>query len=197
MAPKRICVYCASSERVAEEYLQAAYRLGSILAEHSVQIVFGGGRLGLMGKLAEGALANRGKIIGILPRFMQDLEWGHPNLTELQLVDDMRERKRRLLLDSDAVVALPGGCGTLEELLEAITLKRLGLYFNPVIIVNIASFFDPLLAMLDRTIKQGFMAPQHADMWVAVPNPEDVLPAISNCHTWPDHARDFAVLTRE
>src|SRR5437660_9144198 len=147
---KRICVYCASSEQVAEQYLDAAHELGRILAGAGVTVVYGGGRLGLMGRLAEGSLAAEGKIIGVIPRFMQQLEWGHSGLTELHLVEDMRERKHRMLLDSDAVIALPGGCGTLEELLEAITLKRLGLYFNPIIIFNVAGFFDPLILILGR-----------------------------------------------
>jgi len=191
---KRICVYCASSEQVAEQYLDAAHELGRILAGAGVTVVYGGGRLGLMGRLAEGSLAAEGKIIGVIPRFMQQLEWGHGGLTELHLVEDMRERKHRMLLDSDAVIALPGGCGTLEELLEAITLKRLGLYFNPIIIVNVAGFFDPLIAMLERCVCEGFMGPEHSRMWQLVASPGEVIAAIKSSRPWPENARDFAVV---
>jgi len=191
---KRICVYCASSEQVAEQYLDAALELGRILARAGVTVVYGGGRLGLMGRLAEGSLAAEGKIIGVIPRFMQQLEWGHGGLTELHLVEDMRERKHRMLLDSDAVIALPGGCGTLEELLEAITLKRLGLYFNPIIIVNVAGFFDPLIAMLERCVCEGFMGPEHSRMWQLVASPGEVIAAIKSSRPWPENARDFAVV---
>ena len=191
---KRICVYCASSEQVAEQYLDAAHELGRILAGAGVTVVYGGGRLGLMGRLAEGSLAAEGKIIGVIPRFMQQLEWGHGGLTELHLVEDMRERKHRMLLDSDAVIALPGGCGTLEELLEAITLKRLGLYFNPIIIVNVAGFFDPLIAMLERCVCDGFMGPEHSRMWQLVASPGEVIAAIKSSRPWPENARDFAVV---
>jgi uncharacterized protein (TIGR00730 family) len=191
---KRICVYCASSEQVAGRYLDAARELGRILAQAGVTVVYGGGRLGLMGRLAEGALAAEGKIIGVIPRFMQELEWGHGGLTELHLVEDMRERKHRMLLHSDAVIALPGGCGTLEELLEAITLKRLGLYFNPIVIINVTGFFDPLITMLERCVCEGFMGPEHARMWQVVAAPSDVIAAIKESRPWPENARDFAVV---
>src|SRR5205814_10041038 len=177
---KRICVYCASSEQVAEQYLDAANELGRILARAGVTVVYGGGRLGLMGRLAEGSLAAKGKIIGVIPRFMQQLEWGHGGLTELHLVEDMRERKHRMLLDSDAVIALPGGCGTLEELLDAITLKLLGLSFNPIIIIHVGRFFDPLITMLDRCVCEGFMAPEHSRMRDVVDFPAQALAAIAS-----------------
>jgi uncharacterized protein (TIGR00730 family) len=115
----------------------------------------------LMGALADGALSRGGRITGVLPRFMNDLEWGHAGLTELHLVEDMHTRKHRLLSGSYAVVALPGGSGTLEELLEAITLKRLGLYFGPIVLVNTRHFFDPLLQLLASAIEERFMDERH------------------------------------
>jgi uncharacterized protein (TIGR00730 family) len=190
----RICVYCASSEQVPREYLEAAFRLGEILAEAHVTVVYGGGRLGLMGHLAEGALSRGGHIIGVIPRFMQELEWGHTGVTELHTVEDMRERKHRMLLGSDAVIALPGGCGTLEELMEAITLKRLGLYFNPILLINIAGFFDPLLEQFDRCINERFMDARHGEIWQVVSSPEQVLNSIQSAQKWPENARDFAVV---
>ncbi|HLI16810.1 MAG TPA: TIGR00730 family Rossman fold protein [Rhodanobacteraceae bacterium] len=190
----RICVYCASSNQADPRFREAAFRLGQILAGDDHEIVYGGGSAGSMGAVADGALSKGGAVIGILPRFMADLEWGHPGLTHLELVDDMRERKHRLLTDSDAVVALPGGCGTLEELFEAITLKRLGLYFNPIILLDTLGYWQPLDAFLHQVIAQHFMNPEHAKMWNRVAAPEDVLPAIRNAPKWDADARARAVV---
>ena len=190
----RICVYCASSEQTDPAYRAAARQLGERLAEAGCSVVYGGGSTGSMGALADGALARGGEVIGILPRFMADLEWGHPGLTRLEMVDDMQERKRRLLTGSDAVVALPGGCGTLEELFEAITLKRLGLYFNPIVLLDTMDYWQPLDAFLHQVIEQRFMNPEHAKMWSLAAAPEDVLPAIRNAPIWDEHARDRAVV---
>ncbi|HEY7871286.1 MAG TPA: TIGR00730 family Rossman fold protein, partial [Rudaea sp.] len=115
----RVCVYCASSQMCDADYHAAATRLGELLAADHHTIVYGGGAVGLMGSLANGALSRGGKVIGIIPRFMTEVEWQHPGIENLEVVEDMRERKHRLLTGSDAVVALPGGCGTLEELFEA------------------------------------------------------------------------------
>ena len=188
-----VAVYCASSRRTDPAFPDAARRLGAHLARSGVAIVYGGGAVGSMGALAEGALAEGGRVVGVLPRFMAELEWGHAGVTELRLVDDMHERKRTMIQAVDAVVGLPGGCGTLEELLEAITWKRLGLYHGPIAILNYRGFFDPLLAMLERCIAEGFMDVRHAEMWVAVKEPEDVLPALRSAPPWDDDPRRFAV----
>ena len=190
----RICVYCASSQQCDPHYHAAATRLGALLAEADHTIVYGGGATGLMGSLANGALAHGGKVIGIIPQFMIDVEWQHPGVTSLEVVGDMRERKHRLLTDSDAVVALPGGCGTLEELFEAITLKRLGLYFNPIVLVNTRDFYAPLQTFLKQVVDQHFMNAEHADMWSLVNNPDDVLPAIRAIPRWREDARNYAVV---
>ena len=174
----RICVYAASSAQVNQEYLQTAHALGELLAKSGHSIVYGGGSQGLMGAVANGALAHGGEVIGILPKFMADLEWGHPGLTELQLVEDMRERKHRLLTDSDAVVALPGGCGTLEELFEAITLKRLGIYFSPIILLNTRNYYTALQTFMQQVIDEKFMNSEHVAMWSLVDTVEEVLPKI-------------------
>lgn len=162
------------------------------LAERRFAIIYGGGGAGLMGALADGALSRGGRITGVLPRFMKELEWGHSKLTELHLVEDMHTRKHRLLTGSDAVVALPGGCGTLEELLEAITLKRLGIYLGPIVLVNTRGFFDPLVALLASTIKERFMDERHRAMWQVVSEPEQVIDAFSAAHPWSPEARNFA-----
>jgi len=190
----RICVYCASSEQTDPAYRAAARQLGERLADAGCSVIYGGGSGGSMGALADGALARGGEVIGILPRFMADLEWGHAGLTRLELVEDMRERKHRLLTGSDAVVALPGGCGTLEELFEAITLKRLGLYFNPIILLDTLGFYAPLESFLQQVIAARFMNPEHAAMWQRVATPEDVLPAIRATPRWREDARNYAVV---
>ena len=190
----RICVYAASSGQTDPAYRDAAFRLGELLADAQCTVVYGGGSAGSMGAVADGALSRGGQVIGILPKFMADLEWGHPGLTKLELVADMRERKHRLLADSDAVVALPGGCGTLEELFEAITLKRLGLYFKPIVLLNTRGYYDALQTFLARMIEERFMNPEHAAMWSIAAVPEDVLPAIRSAPEWSANARDYAVV---
>jgi uncharacterized protein (TIGR00730 family) len=190
----RICVYAASSPQAAPGYHDAARTLGATFASEGCSIVYGGGSQGLMGALADGALSRGGEVIGILPKFMADLEWGHPGLTHLDLVEDMRERKHKLLTGSDAVVALPGGCGTLEELFEAITLKRLGLYFNPIVLLNTDGFYDGLQAFLQHVIEHKFLNPGHAEMWTLVDRPEDVLPTIRATPPWREDARDYAIV---
>jgi len=190
----RICVYCASSEYCDRIYHEAAQTLGRVLAEAGCTIVYGGGAVGLMGSLANGALAAGGEVVGIIPRFMTEVEWQHPGLASLEVVEDMRERKHRLLTGSDAVVALPGGCGTLEELFEALTLKRLGLYFNPIVLVNTKGFYAPLENFMRQMIEQRFMNPEHAQMWSMVESPQDVLTAIRDAPKWREDARSYAVV---
>lgn len=190
---RRICIYCASSRTANQEYYDAAFRLGKLLAEQDITVVYGGGSLGSMGAVADGSLKLGGKVVGVLPKFMNDLEWGHPGLTELRLVDDMHERKRVMIEGADAVIALPGGCGTLEELLEAVTWKRLGLFLNPIVLLNTRAYFAPLLALLENAIEERFMDERHREMWQVVDRPEDVLPCIQGAADWSEDARDFAV----
>ncbi len=190
----RICVYAASSDHCAPAFHAAAHRLGVLLGEAGCTVVFGGGSAGSMGAVANGALSAGGEVIGILPKFMADLEWGHASLSRMELVEDMRERKHRLLTGSDAVVALPGGSGTLEELFEAITLKRLGLYLNPIILLDTRGFYAPLDAFLQQVIDARFMNPEHAAMWSRVAHPEDVLPAIAAAPAWSEDARNLAIV---
>jgi len=189
---RTVCVYCASSDRTPPVYLEAAARLGRALAEAGIGVVYGGSSLGSMGRMAAAALEAGGKVTGILPRFMDELEWGNRALTELRIVDDMHERKRLMLELSDAVIALPGGCGTLEELFEAITWKRLGLYFGPVLLVNVNRFYDPCLELLNRTVDEGFMNEKHRAMWTVVERPEDVVEALRTTPAWSRDARAFA-----
>ena len=174
-AEKSICVYCASSQRCDEEYREVARRLGRVLAERGHSIIYGGGAVGSMGALADGAVAAGGKVVGIMPKFMMELEWAHRDLTELRVVEDMRTRKHEMLTRASAVVALPGGTGTLEELFEAITLKRLGLYLGPIVIVNTRGYYDALLAQLRAAVDERFLDGRHAAMWTVVDRPGAVL----------------------
>jgi hypothetical protein len=187
-------VYCASSRTSHADYRSAAHRLGEVLAGAGITIVYGGGAAGSMGALADGALAAGGQVIGILPRFMADLEWGHRGLTDLQLVEDLRTRKHVMLTLSQAAIALPGGSGTLEELLEAITLKRLGLYLNPIVLVNTRGFFTPLVEVLQRAVDEHFMDPRHLLMWQLVDTPEAVPEALRQAPAWSAESRAFAAV---
>ncbi len=194
MSIKRVCVFCASSRQVHPEYFDAANRLGNELAKQDVTIIYGGGGAGLMGEVATSALAEGGKVIGILPRFMSDLEWGHTGLTELKLVDNMRERKQMMIENVDAVVALPGGCGTLEELLEVITLKRLGIFLKPIIILNVRGFFVPQIEMLNKCINEHFMNEKHKSIWGVASKAEEVVERILSAPKWDASSRNFATL---
>ena len=189
-----ICVYCASSRRCDPVYHEAAYRVGEVLAENGFGVVYGGGISGSMGAVADGALARGGTVRGILPRFMMDLEWGHPRLTELRIVEDLRIRKHLMLSGSHGVVALPGGCGTLEELFEALTLKRLGLYVHPIVLLNTRNYFAPLIALLEHAVEEQFMGKQHLAMWQVIAEPEEIPHALATAPPWSEAAREFAAV---
>jgi uncharacterized protein (TIGR00730 family) len=191
---KTICIYCASSTQVKPSYFDATDRLAKLLALEGHSIVYGGGAKGLMGQLADSMLQANGTITGVIPRFMCEVEWNHTKLTELILVETMHERKEKMATLADAVVALPGGCGTLEELLEVITWKRLGIFTKPIVIVNLEGYFDALVAMLNRAADEHFMREEHRHMWKVVETPEEVLAAIHESVVWDENARSFAAL---
>lgn len=191
---KGICVYAASSAQVDKKYLQAASGLGKLLAENRFPVVYGGGAVGLMGALADAALDAGGRVIGVIPRFMRELEWAHPRATEMKVVEDMHARKKLMLELSDAAVALPGGSGTLDELFEAITWKRLGLFTGPIVLVNVAGYYQHCLALLEQCVAERFMAERHRAMWTAVDSPAGVLDAVRNAPPWDPEARGFAVV---
>ncbi len=194
MAINRVCIYCASSRQCDQIYRDSAARLGAILARNHVTIVYGGGKSGSMGALADAALAEGGRVIGVLPRFMDEVEWGHERLSELILVNDMHERKRLMIQEVDAVVALPGACGTWEELFEAMSFKRLGLYAGPIVIVNTNNYYAPMLEMLNRSVEYRFMDQRHRAMWMVTEEPEQVLEAIRNSPPWSAANRSFAAI---
>jgi uncharacterized protein (TIGR00730 family) len=170
-----ICVFAASSSRIDNEYGEDTVKLGSLLAKAGMEVVYGGGGIGLMGKLADAVLANGGKITGVIPSFMKKEGWGHPGLSELIITSDMSERKKRMFAMADAVVALPGGIGTLEELTEAITLKQLSLFDGPVIILNTLGYYNSLFDFIDNMIDKNFMRLEHKGIWEIVNTPEEVI----------------------
>jgi uncharacterized protein (TIGR00730 family) len=192
MGRTNVLVFCASSESCNPRYHETGARLGEVLAGAGMTVVYGGGALGTMGRLSRGALAAGGRVQGIQPRFMNELGWAQEGLHELELVEDMQERMRRMLAVADAIVALPGGSGTLEELLDALTAKRLGEIVVPIIVVNELGFFDPLLEQLARCIDERFMDERHRDMWQVVETPEQVPEAIAAAPAWSKSAIAFA-----
>ena len=145
---KRVAVYAASSSQVSCEYIDAAAELGRTLAAEGIEIVYGAGKVGLMGALADAALDAGGKVTGVIPQFMVDNGWCREKLTNLIVTPDMHTRKEKIVSLADATIALPGGVGTLEELMEIITWKQLGLYANPIVILNTRGYFNPLNEML-------------------------------------------------
>jgi len=176
---KRICVYCGSSGRVDEIYRAAATRLGVVMAKAGIGLVYGGGRIGLMGLLADAALASGGHVTGIIPAHLHDKEIGHSGLSELMVVGSMHERKLRMFEISDAFVVLPGGLGTLDETLEIITWKQLGLHDKPVILVDVAGYWMPLLELIEHCVASGFAPRRSLALYRVVPRVEDVLAALA------------------
>lgn len=163
---KRICVYCGSSFGNNPIYTMQAKVLGAVIAMRGDELVYGGGKVGLMGVLADAALAAGGSVIGIMPQFLVDKEIAHRGLTELRVVDTMHNRKEMMMRVADAIIALPGGWGTYDELAEAATWAQLGLHDKPLGLLNVSGFFDPLIAQMDHAIAEGFVRPAHRDLLI-------------------------------
>jgi uncharacterized protein (TIGR00730 family) len=161
---RTICVFCAANAGARPVYAERATGFGRLLAESGRRIVYGGGRTGLMGALAEGALTAGGEVVGIMPRHLVEREVAHTGLTELHVVDSMHDRKALLAELSDGFVALPGGLGTLEELFETWTWGQLGLHRKPYGLLDVEGFFRPLLEFLDHTVREGFIRPQYRSL---------------------------------
>lgn len=189
-----VCVYSASSTKIDKVYFEAAGRLGKLFAERRIRLVNGAGSIGLMRSVADAVLENGGEVTGVIPRFMVEQGWHHTGLTRLVEVESMHERKQLMVDLSDAVIALPGGCGTLEELLEVITWKQLGLYLNPIVILNTNDFFDPLLDQLKRAIDENFMRRQHGDIWHIAATPEEAVELVYRVPVWDASIRKFAAI---
>jgi uncharacterized protein (TIGR00730 family) len=191
---KSIAVYCASSNKVRASFMDAAERLGASLASHGMRMIYGDGGIGLMAAVARGALQAGGEVIGVIPQFMVDQGWNNPHSTQTIVTQTMHERKAKICEISDAMVALPGGIGTFEELLECLTWKQLGLHYNPVVILNTDGYYDTLLACIDLMVEEQMMRPIHKEMFVVVSDPEDVIPAIMNAKEWDPNTRRLAAI---
>jgi uncharacterized protein (TIGR00730 family) len=187
-----VCVFASSSSRINNEYAIAATKLGQLLASARIDVVYGGGGIGLMGKLADSVLENGGKITGVIPSFMKDEGWDHSAVEEMILTVDMGERKKKMFSLADAIIALPGGVGTLEELTEAITLKQLGLFKGPIIILNTMNFYNSLIDFLDQMVSGNFLRYEHKGMWEITSTPEDVIIALSKKEDWLIDPRSIA-----
>ena len=181
---KRVAVYAASSSQVSSEYIDAAAELGRTLAAEGIEIVYGAGKVGLMGALADAALDAGGKVTGVIPQFMVDNGWGSEKLTNLIVTPDMHTRKEKIVSLADATIALPGGVGTLEELMEIITWKQLGLYADPIVILNTRGYFNPLKEMLERAVEEKFMREIHRNLWSIADTPRQAADLIRNTPQW-------------
>lgn len=194
MEVKSVCVYCASSNRIDGCYTDTAYSLGKELALNGITLITGGGNRGLMYSVEEGALQHGGKAIGVIPSFMVEQGWHHPSLTQLRITPDMHSRKQLMAELSDAVIALPGGCGTMEELCEIITWKQLGLYLNPIVILNINGYYNHLIQQFEKAIEQHFMGEIHGKIWSVASTPQEALQAIYDTPKWDSEIRKYAAL---
>lgn len=175
MALQRVCVFCGSSPGARPVYRQAAAALGAAVARRGLGLVYGGGHTGLMGTVADAALAAGGRVVGVIPRGLQVREVAHRALTELRVVGSMHERKAAMAAHADAFVAMPGGMGTLEETAEALTWSQLGIHRKPVGLLDVAGYFGPLVAFLDHAVAEGFLRPEHRALCLVEREPAALL----------------------
>jgi uncharacterized protein (TIGR00730 family) len=187
-----ICVFASSSSRIDNEYAVVASRLGTLLAQAGINVVYGGGGIGLMGKLADAVLEHGGRITGVIPEFMKEEGWDHREVSDMIITSDMGERKKQMFALADAVVALPGGVGTLEELTEAMTLKQLGLYRGPIIILNTMNFYNSFIEFIEHMVSGNFLRYEHKGMWEIAQTAEDVLILLNKKDGWHQDPRSIA-----
>lgn len=189
-----VTVYCASSTQIDECYFEAARRLGMLLAQKEIRIINGAGSMGLMATVSDAALDAGGKVTGVIPSFMVEQGWHHQQLSELRITDTMHERKQLMADLSEGVVALPGGCGTLEELLEIITWKQLGLYIHPIVILNTNGYFDALIKQLNHAVDEHFMRQQHKAIWQVASTPDEAVELLYTTPLWDRSVRKLAAI---
>ena len=175
-----ICVYCGSSDTVSPDYLDAAGQMGRILAEHGLRLIFGGGKTGLMGALADGILASGGEAIGVIIPGMHTTSLAHMGLTRMDVVNDMHARKARMHELADAYIALPGGFGTFDELFETITWAQTGAHEKPIGLLNVKDYFAPMLSALKHAVGEGFIFQEHLEALACSPDPEGLLNMLEN-----------------
>lgn len=191
---KNVCVYSASSTKIAPVYFAVAEELGQLLALRGINLINGAGSIGLMAATSNACLAAGGTVTGVIPHFMVEQDWHHKGLTQLIETETMHERKQTMAELSDGIIALPGGCGTMEELLEIITWKQLGIYLNPIVILNIDGFYNPLLEMLQRAINGNFMRPEHQNIWQVATSAQEAIGFLYTTPIWNKDVRKFAAI---
>jgi uncharacterized protein (TIGR00730 family) len=177
---RRICVFCGSNLGTSPVYREAAVSLGSLLVERGIELVYGGGNIGLMGVLADAVLTAGGRVIGVIPDSLMAREVGHQGLNELRIVKSMHERKALMSDLSDGFVALPGGFGTLEEFCEVVTWSQLGIQSKPCGLLNVAGYYDPLLVLFDHAVREGFLREENRHLVLHDRDPERLLEKMSN-----------------
>jgi len=190
----KIAVYCASSTKIHPDYFDAARAVGEGLAHRGIGLINGAGHMGLMGASSDACLAAGGEVTGVIPSFMVEQSWHHTGLTHLIETRDMHERKQTIAKLSDGCIALPGGCGTLEELMEVITWKQLGLYLKPIVILNTRGYYEPLLTQLQRGIDEHFMGERHASIWRVAQTAEEAIDLVLSTPLWDASVRKFAAI---
>jgi hypothetical protein len=177
---KRLCVFCGSSHGNKPVYTDIARQTGAALARRKIALVYGGGQIGLMGVVADGALEAGGEVIGVIPQALATKELAHAGLTKLHVVSSMHERKALMAELSDGFIALPGGFGTLDEFCEILTWAQLGLHSLPCGVLDVNNYFDPLLEQLDRAVAEGFLAPKHRALVLKATNPDELIDAFEH-----------------
>jgi hypothetical protein len=189
-----ITVYCASSTKIHPDYFADARAIGEGLARRGIGLINGAGHMGLMGAASNACLAAGGEVTGVIPTFMVEQNWHHTGLTHLIETADMHERKQTMAHLSDGCIALAGGCGTLEELMEVITWKQLGLYLKPIVILNTRGYYDPLLQQFQRGIEEHFLGERHAGIWRVAQTPEEAIDLVLSTPLWDASVRKFAAI---
>jgi uncharacterized protein (TIGR00730 family) len=179
---KSVCVYCGSSDKMHQDYLEAARQMGATLAGRGLQLLYGAGRTGLMGALADGALEAGGEVVGIIPAIFNTHQLAHRGLTRLEVVESMHQRKTRLAELADAFIALPGGYGTFEEFFEILTWAQIGLHSKPIGLLNSHHYFDPLLTMVEHARAEGFIYDEHRALFTWAESPAVLLDALASHH---------------
>lgn len=191
---KNITVFCSSSNAASSAFKAVAKELGEKIAERHFRLIYGGSSMGLMRVLADAALDNGADVLGVMPEFMKEVEWNYQRLDNDQLIwtDSMASRKDILMNKADAIIVLPGAVGTMEEVGEALSLKRLGRFFAPIVFINTNDFYTPLVEWLDRTVDEELMQEEHRKMWYLATDVEDAIHYLDNVKEWPKDASKFA-----